>query len=42
MATKIIDIRVDTAESDILADIKKGLRPKDGGEKKLPTLLLYE
>jgi hypothetical protein len=42
MATKIIDIRVDTAESDILADIKKGLRPEDGGEKKLPTLLLYE
>ncbi|KAI1530374.1 hypothetical protein PtrSN001C_008697 [Pyrenophora tritici-repentis] len=42
MATKIIDIRVDTAESDILADIKKGLRPENGGEKKLPTLLLYD
>ncbi|RAR01485.1 duf323 domain-containing protein [Stemphylium lycopersici] len=42
MATKIIDIRVDTAESDILADIKRGLRPDTGGEKKLPTLLLYE
>ncbi|KAF1831095.1 hypothetical protein BDW02DRAFT_601127 [Decorospora gaudefroyi] len=42
MATKIIDIRVDTAESDILADIKKGLRPEHGGEKKLPTLLLYD
>jgi len=40
MATKIIDIRTDTAESDILADIKKGLRPESGGEKKLPTLLL--
>ncbi|KAL6710167.1 hypothetical protein ACN47E_009958 [Coniothyrium glycines] len=40
--TKIIDIRVDTAKSDILADIKNGLRPKDGGEKKLPTLLLYD
>jgi hypothetical protein len=39
--TKIIDIRVDTAQSDIVADIKTGLRPKDGGEKKLPTLLLY-
>jgi hypothetical protein len=41
VGTKIIDIRVDTAESDIVADIKTGLRPKDGGEKKLPTLLLY-
>ena len=40
--TKIIDVRVDTAKSDILADIKQGLRPKDGGEKKLPTLLLYD
>jgi uncharacterized SAM-dependent methyltransferase len=39
--TKIIDIRTDTALSDIVADIKTGLRPKDGGEKKLPTLLLY-
>lgn len=42
MATQIIDIRVDTAESDILAHIKKGLRPEAGGEKTLPTLLLYE
>lgn len=40
-STKIIDIRVDTAQSDIVADIKTGLRPKDGGEKTLPTLLLY-
>ena len=39
--TKIIDIRVDKAHSDILADIKSGLRPKDGGEKTLPTMLLY-
>lgn len=42
MATKILDIRVDTAESDILADIKKGLRSGAGVEKTLPTLLLYE
>jgi hypothetical protein len=42
MATKIIDIRVDTTESDILKEISQGLRPEDGGEKKLPTLLLYE
>jgi uncharacterized SAM-dependent methyltransferase len=41
VGTKIIDIRADTALSDIVADIKKGLRPEDGGEKKLPTLLLY-
>ena len=42
MTIKIIDIRVDGAESDILSDIKQGLRPKDGGEKTLPTLLLYD
>lgn len=41
MSTKIIDIRVDVAQSDVLSDIKQGLRPKDGGEKRLPTLLLY-
>ncbi|EUC45427.1 hypothetical protein COCMIDRAFT_95519 [Bipolaris oryzae ATCC 44560] len=42
MAAKIIDIRVDTVGSDILADIKKGLRPVAGAEKTLPTLLLYD
>lgn len=42
MAANIIDIRVDKAESDILADIKKGLRPVADAEKTLPTLLLYE
>lgn len=26
----------------MVADIKKGLRPKDGREKRLPTLLLYD
>ena len=41
MSTKIIDVRVDTAQFDVLSDISGGLRPKDGGEKKLPTLLLY-
>lgn len=40
--TKILDIRLDTGHSDILADIRRGLRPKDGGEKRLPTLLLYD
>jgi len=41
-ATEILDIRVGKTEFDILQDIKKGLRPADGGEKKLPTLLLYD
>lgn len=41
-ATKIIDIRVDTAQADLVADIKSGLRPRNGGEKTLPTLLLYD
>lgn len=38
----IIDIRTGPTEFDILQDIKQGLRPQDGGEKKLPTLLLYD
>jgi uncharacterized SAM-dependent methyltransferase len=41
VGAQIIDIRVDTAQSDIVADVKKGLRPEDGGEKTLPTMLLY-
>ncbi|KAF2121345.1 C-type lectin protein [Lophiotrema nucula] len=40
--TPIIDIRVGPTEFDILQDIKKGLRPENGGEKRLPTLLLYD
>lgn len=42
VSTRIIDIRVDTAKSDVLAEIRSGLRPRNGGEKKLPTLLLYD
>ncbi|KAF2750465.1 hypothetical protein M011DRAFT_474899 [Sporormia fimetaria CBS 119925] len=38
----IIDIRSGPAEFDILQDISRGLRPKGGGEKRLPTLLLYD
>ncbi|KAF2423652.1 hypothetical protein EJ08DRAFT_595743 [Tothia fuscella] len=38
----IIDIRCETNEHSILDDIKKGLRPEDGKEKSLPTLLLYD
>ncbi|KAF2129679.1 hypothetical protein P153DRAFT_367046 [Dothidotthia symphoricarpi CBS 119687] len=40
--TKIIDIRVGSSDFDILEHIKKGLRPEDDAEKKLPTLLLYD
>lgn len=38
----IIDIRGDVNESNILEDIHKGLKPKDGQSKTLPTLLLYD
>jgi len=41
-ATEILDIRVGETALDILQDIKKGLRPINGGEKTLPTLLLYD
>jgi hypothetical protein len=40
--TEIIDIRVGSTDFDMVADIKKGLKPRDGGEKRLPTLLLYD
>lgn len=40
--TEIIDIRVGSTDFDIVADIKKGLKPQDGVEKRLPTLLLYD
>jgi hypothetical protein len=40
--TEIIDIRVGSTDFDIVADIRKGLKPLDHGEKKLPTLLLYD
>lgn len=40
--TKIVDIRVGTAQSDIVADIRSGLRSEHGSEKTLPTLLLYD
>lgn len=41
-STEIIDIRSGPTEFDILQDIKDGLRPKNGGEKTLPTMLLYD
>jgi EasF-like predicted methyltransferase len=41
-ASNIIEIRQDREELDLLKDIKTGLRPADGGDKTLPTLLLYD
>ena len=38
----IIDIRSDTAGFNLKQDILTGLQPNDGGEKTLPTLLLYD
>jgi L-histidine Nalpha-methyltransferase / hercynylcysteine S-oxide synthase len=38
----IIDIRSDSNGFNLLEDIHQGLRPVDGGEKTLPTLLLYD
>jgi hypothetical protein len=40
--TEIIDIRVGPTDFDMVAGIRKGLQPQNGGEKTLPTLLLYD
>ena len=37
----IIDIRTETDEQSILGEIQSGLRPQDGEQKSLPTMLLY-
>lgn len=39
---KIVDIRRDKKEHSLVNDIYSGLRPENGGEKRLPTLLLYD
>lgn len=39
---KIVDIRRDKKEHSLVTDIYNGLQPADGGEKRLPTLLLYD
>lgn len=39
---QIIDIRSDTAFISLKQGILSGLHPIDGGEKTLPTLLLYD
>ena len=41
-APRIIDIRSDTAGFELKKDVLAGLHPVDGGEKTLPTLLLYD
>ena len=38
----IIDIRSDAAGIELKQEILNGLRPKNGDEKTLPTLLLYD
>ncbi|KAL8695927.1 MAG: hypothetical protein Q9224_003069 [Gallowayella concinna] len=38
----IKDIRRDRSGVSILDEIHTGLRPRDGGEKKMPTMLLYD
>ena len=38
----ILDIRRNEIGSSILDDLQFGLRPVDGGEKKMPTMLLYD
>ncbi|KAF2083585.1 hypothetical protein K490DRAFT_51286 [Saccharata proteae CBS 121410] len=41
-ASDIIDIRRELDGFSLLQDIRTGLSPADGGEKTLPTLLLYD
>ncbi|KAL8769936.1 MAG: hypothetical protein Q9209_004183 [Squamulea sp. 1 TL-2023] len=36
------DIRRDRTSISLLDELRTGLRPQDGGEKKMPTLLLYD
>ena len=38
----IIDIRHREIQFSIYDDLQSQLRPEDGGEKKLPTMLLYD
>ncbi|KAL8669098.1 MAG: hypothetical protein Q9168_006300 [Polycauliona sp. 1 TL-2023] len=42
MTPNIEDIRRDQSGISLLDEIRSGLRPQDGGEKRLPTLLLYD
>lgn len=42
MRPRIVDIRSDAASINLKQEIKAGLKSKDGDEKTLPTLLLYD
>ncbi|KAL8658832.1 MAG: hypothetical protein Q9226_000765 [Calogaya cf. arnoldii] len=42
MSQEIEDIRQDQFEISLLDKIRTSLRPQDGGEKRMPTLLLYD
>jgi len=42
LTSNILKIRQDREGFSLLGDIKQGLRAADGGEKSLPTLLLYD
>ena len=39
---RIVDIRRGKVEKTILDDMREQLRPQEGTEKRLPTLLLYD
>lgn len=39
---RIIDIRRGKVENTILDDMREQLRPREGVEKRMPTLLLYD
>ena len=39
---RIEDIRQNEIGPSVLDDLRQGLRPLNGGEKRLPTLLLYD
>jgi len=41
-APHIIDIRKDGALTPLTDQIRSGLKPENDGEKRLPTLLLYD
>ena len=38
----IVDIRHNEIGTSILDDLQQGLRPRNGGEKRMPTMLLYD
>lgn len=41
-ASTIIDVRRNAQDTSLIEQIRTGLSPSHGGEKQLPTLLLYD